>query len=115
MDQTCVVFPILPGKSEDARAFQRELDTTRKPDYDRSERRLGVTKEYWFLASLPTGDQFVVYVESADFGRVLGGFVASQDEFDLWFKRRLADVTGIDLNHPPADMTLPELLSRFEA
>jgi hypothetical protein len=27
-----------------------------------------------------------------------------------WFKRRMADCTGVDLNDPPA-MTLPELWS----
>jgi hypothetical protein len=37
-----------------------------------------------------------------------------QDDFDLWFKRRLADSTGIDLNTPP-EMSLPELLSSYSA
>lgn len=115
MDHVCVVFPLLPGKTEDARAFQRELDTERKGDYDRSERRIGITKEYWFVASVPAGDQLVVYMESADFGRALQPFVASQDEFDLWFKRRLAEVSGVDLNNPPPDMALPELVSSYEA
>ncbi len=115
MDHVCVVFPILPGKTEDARAFQRELDTERKADYDRSERRIGITKEYWFIASVPSGDQLVVYMESPDFNRALGMFVASRDEFDLWFKRRLAEVTGLDLNNPPPDLKLPELVSSYEA
>ena len=115
MDHVCVVFPLLPGKTEDARAFQRDLDTERKADYDRSERRIGITREYWFLASVPSGDQLVVYMESEDFGRALQMFVASQDEFDLWFKRRLAEVSGVDLNNPPPDMALPELVSSYEA
>lgn len=46
MDHICVVFPLLPGKAEEARAFQRELDTVRKAEYDRSERKIGNTKEY---------------------------------------------------------------------
>src|SRR3712207_3546313 len=95
VDRVCVVLPILPGKSGDARAFQRELDTERKADYARSEQRIGITKEHWFLASLPTGDQLVAYMESEDFGRALGLFSGSQDEFDVWFKRRLAEVTGV--------------------
>lgn len=115
MDRICVVFPILPGKTEDARAFQHELDTDRKADYDRSERAIGITKEMWFLASVPSGDQFVAYMESADFAKALGQFAKSQDAFDLWFKRRLNDVTGVDLNNPPPDMKLPELLSSYEA
>ncbi len=115
MDRICVVFPLLPGKTEDARAFQRELDTDRKADYDRSERRIGITKEVWYLAALPSGDHLIAYMESADFGRALGLFAASQEEFDLWFKRRLADVTGLDMNNLPPGLQLPELVSRYEA
>ena len=48
MDHICVVFPLLPGKTEEARAFQRELDTARKAEYDQSERRIGITKEWGY-------------------------------------------------------------------
>ena len=115
MDRVCIVLPILPGKTEDASAFQRELDGERKADYARSERAIGITKEHWFLASLPSGDQLVVYMESPDFGMALQQFSASRDEFDQWFKRRLAAVTGTDLNNIPPGMQLPELLSSYEA
>ncbi len=115
MDRVCVVFPILPGMTEDARAFQRELDSSRKADYARSEQRIGITKEHWFLASVPSGDQLVAYMESADFARAIGEFGASRDGFDLWFKRRLAEVTGVDLGNLPPGMALPELVSSYEA
>jgi len=65
MDQVCLVVPITAGKTDDARDFMRELEGKRKPDYDRSERRIGVTKEVWYLARTPAGDQFVAYVEAA--------------------------------------------------
>jgi hypothetical protein len=115
MDQICLVLPILANKTEDARAFQRELDTDRKADYDRSERRIGITKEVWYIASLPDGDLLVAYLESDDIQRALQLFIASRDEFDEWFKRRLAEVTGVDMNNLPPDMQLPELVSRYEA
>jgi hypothetical protein len=54
-------------------------------------------------------------MESEDFPRALMSFAASRDEFDLWFKSCLADVTGLDLNNPPPNMTLPELLSLYKA
>ena len=54
-------------------------------------------------------------MESQDFSRALELFVQSQDDFDLWFKRRLAEATGLDLNNPASDMTLPELLSSYQA
>lgn len=115
MDQICLVLPILPGKTADARDFQQELDTDRKADYDHSERRIGITKEVWYLASLPGGDHLVAYMESGNFQQALQQFVASQDAFDQWFKRRLAEVTGLAMNNLPPDLKLPELVSRYEA
>jgi hypothetical protein len=107
MDQICLVVPIMAGKTEDARDFMRELEEQRKPVYDRSERRIGITKELRHLAHTPGGDQFVAHMESPNFNRALSLFSGSQDEFDLWFKRRLADATGLDLNTPPP-APLPE-------
>jgi hypothetical protein len=97
------IFLVAPsgGKTDDARDFMRELEGNRKADYRRSERRIGTTKEVWYLARTPAGDQFVADMEIEDFGPVL--FSGSQDEFDLWFKRRLADLTSLDLKtRPPA-------------
>lgn len=115
MDQICLAVPVLPDKSGAARDFMRVLESERKPDYERSEQRIGITKEAWFLASLPSGDHLIAYMESPDFHNALGTFSQSQDEFDLWFKGRLADVTGLDLNNPPPGMKMPELLSSYEA
>jgi hypothetical protein len=114
MDRICLVLPMLPGKTEDAREFQRELDGPRKPEYAASERNIGIDKEVWFIASTPSGDQLVAYMESPDFNKALGMFVQSRDEFDMWFKERLANATGVDLNDPPP-MTLPEVVSTYEA
>jgi Family of unknown function (DUF6176) len=112
MQQICLVMPVRSGRDEDARAFMRELEESRKDDYARSEERIGITKELWYLAPLPTGEVLIAYMETEDFGRALGLFSQSRDDFDMWFKRRLADVTGVDLNEPP-EMTLPELLSSY--
>jgi uncharacterized protein DUF6176 len=114
MDQICLVVPILPGRTADAKDFMRELEAGRNADYQRSEQRIGIVKEAWYLAHTPAGDQLVGYMESPDFPTALSAFSQSQDEFDRWFKQRLADATGLDLNTPPAD-PLPELLSSYSA
>src|SRR5688572_12644056 len=103
MDHVCLVLPILPGMVDDARGFMRELDGPRKGEFDASERRIGISKEFWYLAKLPAGEQLVGYIESADFGSAVGQFSASRDPFDMWFKQRMAEVTGVDLNNLPAD------------
>jgi hypothetical protein len=107
-------MPILPGQTAAAREFLKELDGPRKADFDRSERRLGIGKEMWYLAALPTGDQLVGYMEAKNFGEAVAQFSASQDPFDLWFKERMAGVTGLDLNHVPPGFAPPELLSRYD-
>jgi hypothetical protein len=112
MQQICLVMPIRTGSAEDARDFMRELEESRKGDYARSEERIGISKEVWYLAALPAGEVLVAYMETEDFGRALELFSQSRDDFDVWFKRRLADSTGVDLNDPP-EMTLPELLSSY--
>jgi hypothetical protein len=114
MDQICLLLPILNGKTEAAREFMRELEGTHKAEYDASERRIGIIKEVWYLASLPSDDHFVAYMESPDFSNALSMFSQSRDAFDLWFKQRLADATGVDLNNPPP-MQLGELLSNYAA
>jgi len=114
MDQICLVVPVLPGRTADAKDFMRELEGDRNTDYQRSERRIGIVKEAWYLARTPAGDQLVAYMESPDFAKALSLFSQSRDEFDLWFKRRLADATGLDLNTPPS-APLPELLSSYAA
>jgi len=114
MDQICLVVPVLPGKTADARDFMQQLEGDRKASYQHSEQRIGIVKELWYLASTPAGDQLVAYMESPDFPKALSMFSQSHDEFDAWFKRRLAAATGVDLNTPPSG-PLPELLSSYTA
>jgi hypothetical protein len=114
MEQVCLVIPVLPGRANVAREFMRELEASRKDQYARSEERIGITKEVWFLAGVGGDDAMVAYMETDDFANALGLFSKSQDEFDVWFKRLLAEATGVDLNNPP-EMALPELLSSYSA
>ena len=61
----------------------RELEGKRKPGYNRSERRIGITKEVWHQARTPAGDQLVAYMETGDFGRALSLFSGSHEELGL--------------------------------
>jgi hypothetical protein len=44
MDRVCFALPVLEGKTEDARAFFKELETQRKSAYAASEERINITK-----------------------------------------------------------------------
>jgi len=86
-----------------------------RAEFDASERRIGITKELWYLAALKSGDHLIGYMESANFGQALTSFVGSREPFDVWFKEEMLAVTGVDLNNPPADLAPAELLSHYEA
>ena len=49
---------------------------------------------------------------SHHFEQAFSKFVQSQEAFDLWFKQRVFDVSGLDLNNPP-ELALPEVLSVY--
>ena len=115
MDHTCLALPVIAGKTEQARAFMRQLDGPRRAEFDRSERRIGISKELWYLASLPSGDHLIGYIEAVDFARAFEAFIASREAFDMWLKAEMLAATGLDLNNPPADTKPAELLSHYEA
>src|SRR5207247_1909966 len=62
--ETCIVVPVKPGKEEALRDFYREVDGPRRDDYDRSEQRLGITKEIAWSARTDGGRVAVIYIES---------------------------------------------------
>ena len=113
MEYALFALPIQAGKTDAARAFQRELDGERKAQYAESERRLGITKEVWALQQSPMGELFVVFFQADDIGGAVSQFVGSQDAFDQWFKSQVKDITGVDLNVPPPG-PLSEVLSVYE-
>jgi hypothetical protein len=114
MEYALFALPLLEGKSDTARAFLQELEAGRKADYAASEQRLGITKEVWAIQGTPMGELFVVFFQAPDIPGAVGQFVGSRDDFDLWFKERVKESTGVDLNVPPPG-ALSEILSVYDA
>ena len=102
MQEHCVVFSLLPGRGESARDFMRQLADGRRAEQERSERRIGIGGARWFLGQVAAGDLLIGMIDSGDLTRALGLLSVSMDPHDLWFKRRFADATGIDLNDTQA-------------
>ena len=114
MDQTLFALPILPGKTEAARAFLQELDGPRKPQWNDCARLMRVAKETWAIQQTPQGDFFVVYMAGENLAETFAQFAASQDEFDLWQKQQVLETTSADLSTPPPG-PISELLADIEA
>ncbi len=101
MEQTCLVIPLGPGNREMARVWLRALSGARATELARSQRRLGIERQAWFTAGEGT-DILIGMIETADFPRAMSLLAISMDPFDLWFKRSIKAITGLDLNEPPA-------------
>ena len=101
MDQALFALPILPGKTEAARAFLRELGGPRKQELAACGQSMGIAKETWAIQQTPEGHLLVVYMAGENLARAFAQFAASQDAFDRWQKQQVLETTGADLNTPP--------------
>jgi hypothetical protein len=114
MTRICLVLPLLPGAADALRDFYADVEGDRRAGYESTERRLGVTLEAVFIHE----DNCLMYWET-DRGwlDVLRTLADSQDEFDLWFKQGLIEMTGLDFNNPPEtqpESIRAELLSIYD-
>jgi hypothetical protein len=107
-------FPILPGKTEEARAFAAEVTGARRREFDESQARFGSTKETWALQSTPDADLMLVWFEAADLEKGFATLAESSDPFDMWFRGRVQDITGFDLAAPQEEPP-PEVLVDWSA
>lgn len=101
MASLAFAVPILPGKTEDLKRLAEEIKGPRRSEFEESQRRLGVTRENWYIQETPQGDTLVVYMEAANPVGVLQGIAASQEPFERWFKEKVLEINGMDLNQPP--------------
>jgi hypothetical protein len=101
-------FPVLPGKEDEPRKFAQET-SDRGEEFDASQRRLGITTEEWWLQQAATGSMVLVRFESPDVAAAFADLGQSNEEFDVWFKERVLDITGVDLSAPSHD-PLPEVI-----
>ena len=101
-------YPILPGKLETWRNFCQEMAGPRKKEHDESRRRLGFTTERAWHQATPMGDFALVYGETSDVAAFFSRMAESQEPFDVWFKKQVLEIHGLDFNQPPAG-PLPEL------
>jgi hypothetical protein len=90
-------FPVLSGKEEEPRKFAEET-RGRSDEFEASQERLGISKEIWVLQQTPEGSMVIVHFESDDVERAFANFAQSDEAFDVWFKGRVKEMTGVDLN-----------------
>jgi hypothetical protein len=94
------MFPIQPGKEDDARAFAAEIMGARRDGFDAHHRRAGNIRETFALAETPMGSFFLVWFEG-DVEKAFGDLATYDSEFMTWFRGQVLDITGVDLTAPP--------------
>ena len=101
-------FPVVEGKEDEARTFARET-LERRDEFEESQERIGVTKEEWSLQQTPMGSFVVVRFESDDVEAAFAALAQSNESFDVWFRERVQEVSGVDLGAPMPG-PLPEII-----
>jgi len=107
--------PILPGKAEEWKQFAKELQGSRRVEYEASRRRVGLTKEVAALQRTPMGDFAVIYGETVgDAEEANRKLATSTDPFDVWFRQKVLELHGLDLTQPPPEPQ-PEVCHEWNA
>ena len=99
MPMMAVAFPILPGKTDEWRAWMNELNGARRAEFVASRSGAGV-RERTFLQSTPMGDMVIVTLEGDDPGGAFGQMTGATDAFTTWFLANAQAIHGIDLSVP---------------
>ena|ERR1700722_2345945 len=94
-------FPILPGKEQAGRDFAAVCVGERRREFEAQLAKDGITRETWALQETPMGSFMLVWFEAPDIEKAFTRLATSDDEFTVWFRHQVKDLTGVDLAAPP--------------
>lgn len=102
MDLVVRAFPVLSGKEVDVEEFARDV-SSRQAELDDFYRRYGVVRETWHVQRTEHGLWIigVTQLEGRPAAEVAPEYAASQREFDVWFKGRVRELSGVDPDVEP--------------
>jgi hypothetical protein len=94
------MFPVLPGREQQRRVLAAACVGERRKGFEGQMARGGRTRETWSLQETPVGS-LLVWFEDPEVGKAFTALATSDDEFTVWFRGQVKDVTGVDLGAPP--------------
>jgi hypothetical protein len=100
MPTAVLVLPILPEREEEWRRFAQDLLEDRLGEYEGLGRRLGIRCVRVYLARPSRREVILAYAEAEDPEEAFRRLVASEEPFAEWFKEKLAELHGYDLERP---------------
>lgn len=107
------VFPVLPGNEDAARNFAKEVMGPRRGQFAANEARSDVTRETWSLLTTPDGSFVNVWFEG-NVEEAFGDLATADDDFTVWFRQQVLDLTGVDMSAPDGS-TPPEVILDWKA
>ena len=107
------LFPVLEGKEDAARSFAKETAGPRRDQFGTHLARSNVTRETWSLLTTPMGSFINVWFEG-DVESAFSDLATNDDEYIVWFRSAVMDVTGVDMTQPD-DSTPPEVIVDWKA
>ena len=94
-------FPLKKGSTrEDLEAFARELEA-RRLEVAQWRAENSISHESWYFQETETGPWVIVINEGREVKDNAERFGRKDTGFDAWFKKRVQDLTGFDLNTTP--------------
>jgi len=101
-DMSAMAIPLLPDKVDAWRAWIAELNGPRKSEFEASNARHQLTSHHAWLQNNPDGSQLVIAVHEGPGGdNYMNAMGQSNDPFDQWFMRTVAEAHGMDASAPP--------------
>ncbi len=98
IESLAFVFPLRADKTQEWRAWIREILGPRRSEYEAFSRKLGLKTQRAYLQHTPHGDQVIMYLEEQDLQRTFQQLQTSQDPFAVWGRQRIQDLfDGVDL------------------
>ena len=92
--------PVLPGQSEVWRRCLQEMIEARRPEYEESRRRLGISGERVWVAETVNGNVVVIAVAAAQPSQVLAQLATSDHQFDCWYREQILALQGFNITKP---------------
>ncbi len=103
MNETAVVFPLLPSKRAALIHFVQELTTTWREEHDQTHAE--AYEETWYLQATPQGDIVTVHLKAQEPHDVFVQIAISEKPFAFWFREQVLELSGVNLGLlPPFDL-----------
>ncbi len=97
MAVTTTILKVLPGKTGEFIDFMCDVRAGRAEEHSASRQRLGLEVERAWIEPTATGDVIIMYFEGQDPAKSMKMLAKSKENYDVWYRDRLRDITGVDL------------------